>query len=315
MPIAAASIGQVHRGTLKDGTNVVIKVQYPGVADSISSDLNNLKLLVSATNLLPPGLYIDEVIRVARTELQEECDYCNELENQSRYRAFVEADETLRARAYVPRVFQSLSTAQVLCSEFVRGIPIDKAESLSPATRNAIARTLLYITIQELFVYRLMQTDPNFSNFLYDHEAKRINLIDFGATREYSKEFVDGYMTLVWAAANRDKESLINVSKKLGFLTGDETAEMLHAHVEAGMVVGEPFLTDEPFDFAGSKLTTRISQYSGTFMKHRLTPPPSEAYSLHRKLAGSFLLCIKLKAQIPCRDMLAQVYESYEFNQ
>ena len=315
-PIAAASIGQVHRAVLRDGKNtpVVVKVQYPGVADSISSDLNNLKLLVSATNLLPPGLYIDEIIKVARIELSEECDYTTELQSQSRYKANVESDKTLSMRAYVPAVFPSVSTPQVLCSEFVEGIPIDKAASLSQVSRNAIARTLLYLTIQELFVYRFMQTDPNFSNFLYDHEKQRINLIDFGATREYSKDFVDGYMSLVWSAANKDKEGLIEVSKTLGFLTGDESAEMLHAHAEAGMVVGEPFLTDEPFDFAGSQLTSRIGQYSGTFMKHRLTPPPTEAYSLHRKLAGAFLLCIKLKASIPCRDMLEQVYSQYDFS-
>merc|ERR1711871_83944 len=301
------SIGQVHRAVLRDGKNtpVVVKVQYPGVADSISSDLNNLKLLVSATNLLPPGLYIDEIIRVARIELSEECDYINESENQTKYRSLLSMDKTLSERAYVPKVFTDLSTSQVLCSEFVKGMPIDKAASLSQGTRNAIARTLLYITVQELFVYRLMQTDPNFSNFLYDHELKRINLIDFGASREYSRDFVDGYMTLVWAAANGDKETLLDVSKRLGFLTGDETSEMIHAHVEAGMVVGEPFITNEPFDFAASKLTSRIGQYSGTFLKHRLTPPPSEAYSLHRKLAGAFLLCIKLRACIPCRDMLA----------
>ena len=173
----------------------------------------------------------------------------------------------------MPKVYRELSTPKLLTSEFVAGVPIDKAASFSQETRNAIARTLLYMTIQELFVYRFMQTDPNFSNFLYDHNKQCINLIDFGAARHYEKPFVDGnalfliidyilrvsnyilfsgYMKLVWAAANKDQVSLISVSKELGFLTGDETAEMLHAHAEAGMVVGEPFLTDEPFDFAGT---------------------------------------------------------------
>ena len=206
--IAAASIGQVHRAVLKDDkhTSVVVKVQYPGVADSISSDLNNLKLLVGATNLLPPGLYIDEIIKVARGELSEECDYTTELESQRRYKESVERDITLSTRAYVPAVFPEISSRHILCSEYVEGIPIDKAASLSQGSRNAIARTLLYLTIQELFVYRFMQTDPNFSNFLYDHEKQKINLIDFGAAREYSKTFVDGYMTLVWAAANKDRD-------------------------------------------------------------------------------------------------------------
>lgn len=72
-PIAAASIGQVHKGALLDGTSVVVKIQYPGVAQSITSDLGNLKAIVTMTNLLPKGLYIDEIIRVAGAELSEEC--------------------------------------------------------------------------------------------------------------------------------------------------------------------------------------------------------------------------------------------------
>ena len=159
-----------------------------------------------------------------------------------------------------------------------------------------------------------MQTDPNFSNFLYDHEKQRVNLIDFGAARHFPKSFVEGYLKLGWAAANKDVSTIASVSKNLGFLTGDETQEMLSAHVNAGLVVGEPFLSNEPFDFAGSKLPARLGQYSGTFMKHRLTPPPPEVYALHRKLAGAFLLCIKLKAVIPCRDILENVFRSFEFS-
>ena len=73
IPIAAASIGQVHRGILLDGTVVAMKVQYPGVADSIESDLNNLRTLISLTNLFPEGLFIDQIIKVASTELAAEC--------------------------------------------------------------------------------------------------------------------------------------------------------------------------------------------------------------------------------------------------
>jgi len=292
---------------------VVVKVQYPGVADSISSDLNNLKLLVMSTNLLPPGLYIDEIIRVARSELVEECNYSMELENQLKFQSYLAQDRTLSERVYIPQVYRDLSTPKVLTTEFVHGVPIDKTSTLSQQTRNAIARTMLYLTIRELFVFRFMQTDPNFSNFLYDHDKRCINLIDFGAARHFPESFVGGYIQLVWAAANKDEEVILQVSKDLGFLTGDETKDMLYAHVQAGLVVGEPFLTDEPFDFAASKLPSRLGQYSGTFMKHRLTPPPPEVYSLHRKLAGAFLLCIKLKAVIPCRDILENIVKSTEF--
>lgn len=79
------------------------------------------------------------------------------------------------------------------------------------------------------------------------------------------------------------------------------------------MVIGEPFLTSESYDFGNSNLTARIGQFGTTFMKYRLTPPPHEAYSLHRKLAGAYLLCIKLKANIACRDILEETYKLYDF--
>ncbi len=157
-----------------------------------------------------------------------------------------------------------------------------------------------------------MQTDPNWSNFLYDKNSEKLHLIDFGASREYSKSFMDNYMKLVWGAANGDAEHVMEMSRELGFLTGDESLGMLEAHERASLVVGEPFLTDEPFDFHSSGITRRIAKYGDIFAKHRLTPPPREAYSIHRKLSGSFLMCIKLKAVIPCRDILQNAFYKYE---
>lgn len=314
LPIAAASIGQVHKAKLLDGTEVAVKVQYPSVADSITSDLNNLRMLVNVSNVLPPGLFIDQIIKVAGTELTWECDYESEASSQTRYRELVTADTTLHRHVSVPKVYPDYCTNRVLTSVLVRGIPIDQAAIYSQATRNAIARTLLIMTIRELFEWRFIQSDPNFANFLYDHDSRIINLIDFGAAREYDKAFVDGYMRLVWAAANKDEATILAVSKELGFITGDETDEFIEAHIQAGLVVGEPFADSaDTFDFGNSHLTARLGQYSGTFLRHRLTPPPTEAYSLHRKLAGAFLLCIKIKADIHCRDILEDTFNSYKF--
>ncbi len=156
-----------------------------------------------------------------------------------------------------------------------------------------------------------MQTDPNWSNFLYDNDSAKLHLVDFGASREYSKSFMDSYMQLVWAAANSNVKCVMEMSRELGFLTGDESLGMLEAHKEASLVVGEPFLTDEPFDFHSSGITRRLAKYGETFAKHRLTPPPREAYSMHRKLAGAFLMCIKLKAVVPCRHILQQAINNY----
>jgi aarF domain-containing kinase len=124
---------------------------------------------------------------------------------------------------------------------------------------------------------------------------------------------VDDYLRLVWAAAQRDTKTIEEVSLRLGFLTGHESKAMLKAHCESGLVVGEPFISHKPFDFRGSGITTRVSSHGQTFADERLTAPPPEVYSLHRKLAGAFLICIRMGAVIPCRDLLEEFYHSHEW--
>ena len=137
--------------------------------------------------------------------------------------------------------------------------------------RNRIGRTILYLTMKELFEWRLMQTDPNWGNFLYDVGTQTTTLIDFGATREYPKSFVDGYLRIVWASANRDEDTLMAQSRKMDFLTGEENDLMLNAHKLSGFTVGEPFWKDEPFDFRASQISSRMSEHTSVFLQHRLT--------------------------------------------
>jgi aarF domain-containing kinase len=275
LPFAAASIGQVHRAKIHDGSDVkdvVMKVQYPGVANSIESDLRNLQMLINLTGLAPPGLFIEEVMRVGRNELKVECDYVREMENQLKFKKLVEEDPQLsRERFVVPGVYKDLTTEQVITSDYVRGGTIDKVSHLDQEERNRIAYNIMYLTMQELFVWRFMQTDPNWGNFLYDMGNRTTYLIDFGAAREFSKSFVDGYLRIVCANANRDEETLMAQSLKMNFLTGEENDIMLEAHKMSGFTVGEPFWSDEPFDFRGSSISSRLSQHSSAFMKHRLT--------------------------------------------
>lgn len=309
-PIAAASIGQVHKAT-KDGMEVAMKIQYPGVADSIESDIENVKLLLDYTNLIPKGLFLDRAIKVAKVELSRECDYELEAANQKQFRSLLSDAEGF----YVPLVVDDLSCKRVLSTEFVSGIPIDKVASLNQETRNYVGRKLLELTLMELFVFRFMQTDPNWSNFLYDEATNTINLIDFGAARDYPKRFVDDYLRMVVACANSERDVVIEMSKRLGFLTGEESEAMLDAHVQAGFIVGLPFSNPGGYDFRSSNITHSMSSLGATMLRHRLTPPPDEVYSLHRKLSGAFLACIKLGAVVPCRELLLEVYKDYQFGE
>ncbi|EPS70264.1 hypothetical protein M569_04492, partial [Genlisea aurea] len=303
-PMAAASIGQVHQAVTRDGLKVAMKIQYPGVADSIESDIDNVKLLLKYTNLIPQKLFLDNAMKVAKEELSRECNYDLEARSQKMFRNLLENTEGF----YVPFVVDDLSSKRVLTTELVPGIPIDKVAMLDQNTRNYVGRKLLELTLTELFIFRFMQTDPNWSNFLYDESKKSINLIDFGAAREYKKHFVDDYLRMVLACANCDREGVVEMSTRLGFLTGEESEVMLDAHVQAGFIVGIPFSRFGGYDFGSTTVTRSVSNLGGTMLRHRLTPPPEEAYSLHRKLSGAFLACIKLKAVVPCRELLFNVY-------
>ncbi|KAL5226426.1 hypothetical protein ABZP36_014691 [Zizania latifolia] len=309
-PLAAASIGQVHRAVLKDGSDVVMKIQYPGVADSIESDIENVRLLLTYTNLIPKGLFLDRAMKVAKLELARECDYVLEAINQKRYKELLSDSEGY----YVPNIIEELSSKKVLTSEFVPGFPIDKVAQLDQETRNYVGCKLLELTIKELFVFRFMQTDPNWSNFLFDEPTRKFNLIDFGAARDFPKRFVDDYLRMVVACANRDRAGVLEMSRRLGFLTGEEPEVMLDAHVQTAFIVGVPFSRPGGHDFRANNITHSVSNLGATMLKHRLTPPPDEVYSLHRKLSGAFLACIKIGAVVPCREMLFKVYEQYNFS-
>lgn len=121
-PFAAASIGQVHEAVLSDKTRVALKVQYTGIANSIDSDLDNFKMLVDVLGVFPRGLYVEELIRVSRVELHDECDYLREAEYQRQYK---ERSSVAPTKFYVPKVIDHMSNKEILCTEFVDGVEID----------------------------------------------------------------------------------------------------------------------------------------------------------------------------------------------
>ncbi|KAL0486983.1 AarF domain-containing protein kinase [Acrasis kona] len=318
-PIAAASIGQVHRGTILDGTDVAIKIQYPGVSQSIDSDIKNVKLLLKSTNMMPKGAYIHSTLEQARNELSSECDYVKEANNQIRYANILSQasskDDDLKTFV-VPKVIPHLSTSKVLTTEFAHGVTVDKLSSdpeIDQSTRNKIALQLLKLCLKELFEFRFMQTDPNWSNYIYDKSTQKLQLIDFGACMEFPKTFVDQYIRVVNAAATNDIDTIIDASIKMGFLTGEEPSVMMEAHAQAVTLLGEPFSAPGVYDFKNKQMPKKVASIIPTMLKYRLTPPPPVTYSLHRKLSGAVLLCHKLDAKIECRDIFMDIYNNYEF--
>ena len=168
----------------------------------------------------------------------------------------------------------------------------------------------------ELFRFRFMQTDPNWSNFLYAPRTLQLSLIDFGACQAYDAHFADEYLRLVRACAEgyAQRDAIIHHSTQLGFLTGQESALMLEAHVNAAVLVGSPFAAGaQPFDFGAQNIARRVAADVSTMIKHRLTPPREEIYTLHRRLNGCFQLAARVGATIPARDILLSLHDTHEW--
>ncbi|CDS36787.1 ABC domain containing protein kinase [Echinococcus multilocularis] len=308
-PFAAASIGQVHLATLPDGRRLAMKVQYPGVAKSIETDVANITMILKRFNFMPRGLFAESAVRAAKKELKWECDYLREAYYAEKFARLLANDPVF----LVPQVFHDFSTQKVFTTEYFEGLVIDDCASLSQDVRNWIGENLLRLCLLEVFVFNTMQTDPNWSNFLYNRDLNKIILLDFGASREYPRRFVDNYLRVIVAASNGDKPGILEYSRRLGFLTGYETKVFLDAHVEAVGVLGEAFASEVPFDFGKQSTTYRINRIIPVMLEHRLTPPPAETYSLHRKMSGCFLLCGRLGAVVDCRKLFLEVADSYVY--
>ncbi|KAI0877022.1 ABC1 family-domain-containing protein [Hypoxylon argillaceum] len=312
-PIAAASIGQVHRATLKSGEKVAVKIQFPGVADSINSDLDNISMLLMASGMLPKGLYLNKTIDNARKELGWECDYERELECGKRYKQLL-ADEG--AVFAVPDIYAHASGKHVLTMQFMEGVGVTRVKSFTQAQRDWIGTQILRLCLREIVEFRFMQTDPNWTNFLYNAATARLELLDFGASREFPAPFVARYVALLAAAARQDRGAVVDHSRRLGYLTGHESRAMLDAHVASILTLAEPFLRSAPevYDFADQTITERVRDLIPVMVRERLSPPPEETYSLHRKLSGAFLLCARLGSRVRCRELFERALEKADFD-
>ncbi len=296
-PIAAASIGQVHAATAADGRELAVKVQYPGVARSIESDVDNLATALRFARLLPAELEVGDLVEEAKRQLRQEADYRAEAEHLARYGEHLAGD----ADFVVPTVHPDLSAGRVLAMQRLRGVPVeDLAGPEHPQPRRDRAAAALFrLLFREIFELRFLQSDPNPANFLWLPETAQIGLLDLGAAFEVPEALADAYARLFAAGIANDRAALRAAALEIGFLSHDERPDRIEGLVDIMQIGCEPFRQRGPYDFASSDLTARARDAGMelAFRRGFWKTPPTDTLYLHRKLGGVFLLCARLRAR------------------
>lgn len=316
-PLAAASLGQAHRARRKrDGLELVVKIQYPGVAEAISSDIKTLSRLLIASRLTPKNLDLAPTFAEVREMLEGECDYLQEADFTETFAKRLAED----ARYVVPRVLREYSGARVLTTTYERGVSVSDAsvKALPQARRNALASSFVELFLTEFFRWGLVQTDPHFGNYrvrLDEQGRDRLVLLDFGATRAFLRPFIRDYSAIVAGALARDRDQIRRGAEAIGLIGSDFPASALEGFAEMCERIVEPFeptrapemlrTAEGNYRFGASELPMRVSQIAARnalTLSFRL--PPREIVFLHRRLGGVFIALAALAAELDLRQPL-----------
>ncbi|WP_423186302.1 ABC1 kinase family protein [Alishewanella sp. d11] len=302
VPLAAASIGQVHQAYHDNGKRLAVKIQYPGIKESIDSDVDNVATLLRISGLVPKGVDYQQLLAEAKTQLKAEADYLQEAAYLQRYRQHLAKNPHF----LIPEPDMSLSTANILVMSYVDGEPIEALGDLTQVERDRVMTLLFELLFRELFEFKLVQTDPNFANYQYNLSTQQLVLLDFGACRQYSDNFSQGYRQLFSAALKQDQPAMAAALTRIGFFSQAILPQQQQAVLQLVQLACEPLQHNSAFDFGSSDLALRVRE-AGTALSMQQNywhSPPADAIFLHRKMGGLYLLAARLKARVNIRALL-----------
>ncbi|WP_423823325.1 AarF/ABC1/UbiB kinase family protein [Salinisphaera sp. SPP-AMP-43] len=316
-PLAAASLGQVHRARRKsDGRELCIKVQYPRLADAIDSDIRTLTNIVRLARLVPKGVELHSVMEEVREMIYREVDYDRELRMTREYGDRLAGDE----RYVVPEVFPEYSTETVLVTSYEAAdhVQSQRVKDLPQERRNRLSESALELFFLEFFNWGIVQTDPHFGNYkvrINDDGNDQFVLLDFGATREFPPRFLGAYYDTVAGAFESDQDKLIDGAIGINLLRRDSPQRVFDDFAHVGMLIIEPFRKQPPAELATSDgrykwgesdLFWRVSKaVQDAAISRWFRIPPREIVFLHRRLGGVFVLLSVFDAELNAHDLLA----------
>ena len=321
-PLGTASLAQVHRATRKsDGLELVLKIQYPGVADAIDSDMSLFKNMLKLTRMVPQTREFDQWFDEVREMMHREVNYQIEADTTRRFAARLKDDP----RYIVPQIVDEYCSDQVLCMTFERGVPINSPVMLSlpQERRNLLGEASLEIAVREVFEWGEMQTDPNFGNYLVrlgngEDIHDKIVLLDFGAIRQFDQHLLTVARNLIKAGYYHDPQMMVNA------MTGYEFFDSIPESIKPDMakvflLATEAFshldnnrdlpagVMDEHsrYDWKKSQLHSRVMQQASKSMTSRyFSVPPKEFMFISRKFIGAYTFMTVIDAKTNVRKMI-----------
>ena len=306
-PIAAASIGQVHRALTRDGRTLAIKVQYPGVAQSIDSDVDNVATLLRVTGLLPKELDIAPLLAAAKEQLHEEADYRREGRMMQRYGELLAGHDAF----VVPTLDEELTRDRILAMSYEEGRPVEQLGDQPQDVRDSVFAEVIELVARELFEWGLMQTDPNFANYRYREADRKIVLLDFGATREVDRQVQHSYRNLLRAGLDRDHAGVRQAAIDAQFMS----PAVVEKHGEAidrmiDIILGE-MAKDAPFDFGDRGFVPALRNEGFAIAQDKAIwhIPPAETLFVQRKVSGTALLGARIGAVVNIHAIVRDVLE------
>lgn len=282
---AAASLGQVHRATLRNGADVVVKVQYPGVDETVEQDLRNIKALLHTFTLIGRDVMrqkIDQsdVYRELEERLHEELDYVNEAKNIARFqKMFSDDDEVV-----IPTVYPQMSSRRVLTMSRLEGYPL--ADVLGPGvdqdTKDWVALKFFRVLWRQVFEFGVLHTDPHPGNYLVTFHPK-LAMLDFGSIRIFPDAIRKAYHGMAAAMLRGDHRTMAECCITLGFINkGDDPQPM----VDIMQLIFEPVLTDRRYDPRDYDSLERGMKIATIGFENRLFNAPGHNVFLTRALIG-----------------------------
>ena len=286
-PIAAASIGQVHK--CKYGNKeLILKIQYPEIRESIESDINNIRLLTKNLGILPKSFDFDKLLEGGKTQLLNETNYLLEAAHQKNFHRLLKTNK----KFIVPNINEKLTTKKILAMEYKNGVTIDQAVHLDQKTRNTIVNNLVELVLKEIFEFKLIQTDPNFANFLYDDASKKIVLLDFGATTKVSKKNIRVFKDILNGLALDKKELVKKALVTLKIFSPNASASVKNYLLDVIWNLSLPLRKNKEFDFIHCITTEDLNLLTTTLIKQKdkFQLPDPQILFIQRKLGGIFFL-------------------------